>query len=240
MQQDGQGRTQNAPREADPAGYCPKDGFLHQHPHRSRQTRLHHLLQAPALKVVLAHVPLVARFLPQLGGLAREEDGRPGFVEDEIGEDCEGGRDGEHDPVDGAEAFNLSEVAEADWSETGAKGCKEKGGRKRGKKGGRSRRRQAISMVRGRRRCRVDLRCESTPSEPSHRRSPVLIPPHIAQRPSYQRHRRRARNARDEARNEDRLNVLSKCLREEEEGEDDGGNEVDRVATVDFGERGEE
>jgi hypothetical protein len=71
VQQDGQGRTQDAPREADPARDRPEDWFLHQHPHWPRQTRLHHLLQAPALKIVLAHVTLVARFLPQLGGLAR-------------------------------------------------------------------------------------------------------------------------------------------------------------------------
>jgi hypothetical protein len=113
-------RTENSPRERDPCCDCQQNRLLAQHHDRARQTRLHHLPQTPPLEVVLAHVPLITRLLPQPRCLAREKDRRSSLVKDEIADDGESGGDGEEDPVDVAEAFDLREVAEANRAETGA------------------------------------------------------------------------------------------------------------------------
>lgn len=117
----GQTRTEDSPLERDPSRHGHENRLGEEEPDGPSQARLHHLADAPALKIVPRHVPRVARLFAELGGLAREEDGRARFLEEEREADGKGGGHGEHDPVDGAETLLLHEVAEHDGTET--RGC---------------------------------------------------------------------------------------------------------------------
>ena len=209
---------------------------MQQHLDGPSEARLHHLLDAAALKVVARHVALLARLLAQFGGFAREEDRRARLLEEEREDGGEGGRHGEEDPADGAEALDLGEVAEYDGADAGS--CMDGTASAREREEVELAARASFGPSSSQQ--REERTAERREAEQGHRRPSLVGPPHVCDRPADERHGGRAGAPADEARDEHGRNVGREGLRDEEEGKYDGRPEVDARAAVDLGERGEE